>query len=343
MNNLAPRAGKREFARMKLSLREKRDFYHGLGRLLDSGASLQAAMKTLRTGAASAQRQLIAVLEREIDAGKTMEDAFAAAKPAVSLLEISVMQAGGRSGRMTACCRYLSEYFEQLDAVRALLWKRSMYPLFIFHLGVLVMGLVALLGPGGWRSAVWQIVENLGVAYGIALAVFWLGKSWLRLAGTSEAADRLLQLIPMLGNTRKCLTACRFCGTFEMQLQAGVNTMDALRSAAQASQSALFIKAARRMQDGLRAGNKVGDLLNEERVFPRRMVQGIKLGEETGYLDQELDRLAKDYEKKGLHWLEIIGEWMPKLVYLFILIYSAWQVVGFYEGMMQSYRSLLNL
>jgi type IV pilus assembly protein PilC len=327
---------------MKLSLREKRDFYHGLGRLLDSGTSMQASLKTLRTGAGSAQRKLIAILKREIDAGKTLVDSFAAAKPAVSPLEIGVMQAGERSGRMSGCCRYLSDYFERLEAVRTVLWKKSAYPLFVFHLGVLVMALPSLLGAGGVHGASVQVLRTFAVAYGIGFLLFWLGKSWLRMAGVSPTADRLLQAIPLFGNTRKCLTACRFCGTYEMQLQAGVNTMDALRSAAQASQSAIFIKATKRIQGGLREGKKAGDLLEREAAFPRRMVQGIKLGEETGYLDQELARLAKDYEQKGVHWLEMIGEWLPRAVYLFVLLYSAWQVVSLYDGVMQNYQKLLN-
>jgi len=327
---------------MHPSLREKSDFYHGLARLLDSGASIQAALKTLRTGASSNLRKFISVLEHAIESGKTLGDAFATAKPSVNQMEVSVMQAGERSGRRTVCCRYLSEYFARLAAVRAILWKKSAYPLFIFHFAVLMMALPSLFTGGGVVGAAGYVLGTFALVYGVGFLIFALGKWWLRSAGKSETADRLLRALPLFGNTRKSLTAARFCGTYEMQLQAGVNMVDALRSAAQASQSAIFIQTIRRIQDGLLAGQKAGDLLEREPAFPRRMVQGIRLGEETGYLDQELERMTKEYEEKAVHWLEAMGEWLPRMIYLFVVLYSAWQVVSMYLGMAKQVQNVLN-
>jgi len=327
---------------MKLSLRDKRDFYHSLGRFLDSGASLSTAMKTLRNGPTRGQRHLAEILTREMDAGKTLSDAFAVARPAASPLEISVLQSGERSGRMPACCRYLSEYFGRLAKVRADLWKHSAYPLFIFHFAVLVGPLIALVtGEGVW-AAIGTALASLAIAYGVAMLGYLAGKWWLRQSVESESADRWLQSLPLFGNTRRCLVAARFCGTYEMQLQAGVNILDALQWAGQASQSALLIQAVKRLLPELRQGKKAGDLMERESAFPRHLVQGVKVGEETGYLDQELTRLAHDYEERGIRWMETIGEWMPRFMYLLVVLYAAWQVVGMYEGVAKNYQNLLN-
>ncbi|MGC3991309.1 MAG: type II secretion system F family protein [Chthoniobacteraceae bacterium] len=327
---------------MKLSLRDKRDFYHSLGRFLDSGASLSTAMKTLRNGPTRGQRHLAEILARGMETGQTLADSFAAAKTAASPLEISVLQAGERSGKMPVCCSYLSEYFGRLTKVRADLWKHSAYPLFIFHFAVLVGPVVKLvIGQEIWASLA-HALASLAFAYGVAILCYLAGKWWLRRSAVSEAADRLLQALPLFGNTRRCLVGARFCITYEMQLQTGVNILDALRWAGQASQSALLIKAVERIQPELRQGKKAGDLLEGQPAFPRHLVQGIKVGEETGYLEQELARMAHDYEERGIRWMETIGEWMPRFMYLFVVLYSAWQVVSMFQGMTKSYQNLLN-
>ena len=55
---------------------------------------------------------------------------------------------------------------------------------------------------------------------------------------TDPAIDWLLGRVPLVGKLRRNLALSRFCATYEMQLQAGINVYDSLRAAADASQSA---------------------------------------------------------------------------------------------------------
>jgi type II secretory pathway component PulF len=57
-------------------------------------------------------------------------------------------------------------------------------------------------------------------------------------------------------------------------------------------------------------------------------MQSLIVGEETGRLDEELKRMAADLRQEALGTLETLADWLPKLLYVGIVLYLAWKIVG---------------
>lgn len=148
--------------------------------------------------------------------------------------------------------------------------------------------------------------------------------------------DRFLRLLPLLGKVRRAFSLGRFCATYEMQLQSGVNVMDSLSHAGRASQSAVLANAVERLLPRIRLGEQVGASMAAVGAFPKSMVRSMRLGEETGKLDEELKNLTEKFQQEAMGRIKTLSDWIPKILYIVIAGYVAYQIVSIYAGMMSN-------
>jgi type II secretory pathway component PulF len=260
-------------------------------------------------------------------------------------MERSSVAALERTGRLDEGLDQLGKYFEAMARARAEIFRRSAYPLFILHLGVLLMYLPLIFTSGAGAT---EYLKKTGVLllffYGIvAIAAFVV--PILRDSGaTSAAVDRLLRMIPLIGKIRRAFALSRFCAAYDLQLGAGVNVMDSLASAGRASRSGLVNDAVEKALPEVRTGSQVGPLLATHSAFPREMKQALLVAEETGSLDAELPRLAEEYQRDGLTRLASFSEWMPRLIYFGVIAFVAWNIIvgysNYVDGVMRQIDAL---
>jgi type II secretory pathway component PulF len=327
---------------VKLSLRQKQNFYYELGQRLRSGIAFPTAVQTMAADASGNLRKFAADLRARVDRGETVAAAFAGTKPAVGDLEVGIVEACERSGKIDNACRYLSEYFGTLAQAKALVLKKSAYPFFILHFGIFVLAVPKLFLGGSLESYLRQTAGFLAIIYAIGFALFLALRLLIRAGARSETIDAILRAVPVVGGVRRSFSLARFCATYEMQLQASVNIIDSLMSAAIASQSGLVVHAAQRAVPNIREGAQVGSELAKSRAFPPAMIRAMRLGEDTGQLDAELMRLTVDFQREALTRVDTVSDWLPKIAYVAIVVYLAYQIADVYRGVLQSYSTILD-
>ena len=107
-----------------------------------------------------------------------------------------------------------------------------------------------------------------------------------------------------------------------------MNIIDALIAAGQSSRSGSIRAAVDAAVPEVRGGAQVGPLLAASGAFPEEIMQAIIVGEETGKLDEELSRLATELRQEALDRLETLADWLPKLLYVCIVLYMGWRILG---------------
>ncbi len=326
---------------MSLSLREKQSLYHSLGQLLRSGVPLPGALKSLAQTSSGGQRRLIERLNAAINSGKSLGDAMAAQRPDISELEIGIVSACEKSGRLEYGMTQLSSYHGAFAAAREAVLKRCAYPIFSLHIAVLVLPLKLLIvdGVGPYLR---QTLGTLILFYGAGLIVYLLIPLLRDAGSTSAAFDRLLRYYPFIGKVRRAFATARFCATYGMQLDAGINVIDALEAARRAGLSGLVGAAVRQAIPEVRNGSQVGPLLVASGAFPEEMTRAFCIGEQTGELDVELTRMAQEYQLEGVSRLETLAEWAPRLLYIGILGYIGYIVVKMYMAYLASLGSIMD-
>ena len=318
-----------------LSVREKREFYAGLARLIRSGTSLPAALELLARDTPRRLGKFLRALNKRIKAGDPLGDALLLQRPRVTELEASIVTAASRSGRLDRGCDQLARYFEALERARGEMSKRMLYPLLVLNVGPFIVNL-QLLFTATPTAFLIAALKPLAIIYAVAGAI-WL--AWWMLteaARTNVLADMALARIPGVGPIREKFALARFFATLDAQLEAGVNIWDAFANAARTSDSARIITAARKAMPMLQKGERLSEVLAARKVIPAEYVRSFRVAEQTGELDAELTRLAQQSEELAVAALNRWSEWLPRMVYVGVLLYSGWQIVQWYKGYYES-------
>jgi type II secretory pathway component PulF len=321
-----------ELHAVSLSLREKQRLYHSLAQLVRQGIPFPSALNKLAPGARGETRRLIEAARKSLAAGHTVGEAFAGLPSIVTPLESAVVSAVEKSGQLDRGLRDLSDYFGALDGARRKLVMGAAYPIFLLHFCILASHITALFPNGSLNAYLRQVGTSLLFVYAVA-AIVVLTASLLREAGTASAGlDRLLITFPVLGQIRRSFALSRFCTVYGLQLDAGINVIDSVLTAGRSSLSGLVRSAVNSAIPEIRGGSQVGPLLAASGAFPSDLTQALIVGEETGSLDDELRRMGLEFRDQALSALAVFTEWAPRLLYIGILLYGAWQVVSFFQG-----------
>jgi len=326
-----------------MRLREKQQLYRALGQLLKSGVTFPSAARQLSKSASGATQRMLATLSKRVESGEPVGEAFAAAPAAsASPLDTHVIAAVERSGRLDRGFEQLANYYGALADARSVVLQKSAYPIFIAHFGILLLN-APLVVSQGVRAYLHEIAWTVGVVYGAAFLVWLLYRPLMQLAERSTMVDRILTMIPVLGSVRRCFALARFCFVYDLQLDAGVNVIDAVLGAARASRSGRIAAAIARIVPELRTGAAVGASLALSDAFPADMLRDLQVAESTGGLDRDLPRLAREFQERAVVMLGLAAEWGAKLLYVAVLLFLGWRIIKMYLGVIGETTRMLDM
>ena len=320
---------------------QKHLFYSEMAKLLEAGFGIREAAGVLAEhGLPASQLALLKELHQGLDEGKTIAESLGRNPKTVSELERGIISAGERGGRLPTAMRHLADYFEMLASVRREVLRALVHPIIILHLGIFIATVpTAMLAVD--RNAVGisgGFFATLLVTYAIALALFFGIRALLRAARRNAGLDRAIRRIPLVGKTRTNTAMAGFCKVYHTCLLAGIPMRETLRMAADASQSGLIRQAAGHLQKSLAEGNPLGPGMTSESAFPKAFARSYATGEAAGTLDTDLDRWAGYFQEEARAGARTLAAVLPRILYLMVLCYVGWKIVGFYDSY---YGSLL--
>jgi type IV pilus assembly protein PilC len=109
---------------------------------------------------------------------------------------------------------------------------------------------------------------------------------------------KALLTLPVMGPVLKKIAVARFTRTLGTLLQSGVPILDALEICAKTSGNVIIEGGIMHVRQRISEGQNMAEPLTETKVFPQMVVQMIAVGEQTGALDQMLNKIADFYEEE---------------------------------------------
>jgi type IV pilus assembly protein PilC len=113
-----------------------------------------------------------------------------------------------------------------------------------------------------------------------------------------RAVHKVLLDIPIIGQVLRKIAVARFTRTLGTLLQSGVPILDALDIVAKTAGNVVVSEAILYARARISEGRNMAEPLIESKVFPSMVVQMIAVGEQTGALDQMLNKIADFYEEE---------------------------------------------
>lgn len=282
-----------------------------LAGLVGSGLTLERSLTALADEADDErQRQLVAALRAEVNAGSPFGKALARFPREFDDIYTAVVGAGEQSGHLGLVLERLADDLEERQTLNAKLLAATLYPAIVTVAAVVIVLLlmtyvvpqVAQVFAGTKRALPTLTVIMLALSafvrsWGLALlALLAAGIVVLRLAlrgeGFRQRFDAAWLKLPLLGRLSRGYNAARFAGTLAMLAGAGVPILKALQAAAETLGNRAMRADALDALVLVREGAPLASAMAQKKRFPGLLSMFARLGEQTGQLPVMLQRAA---------------------------------------------------
>jgi type II secretory pathway component PulF len=205
------------------------------------------------------------------------------------------------------------------------------YPAFLFHFAIFIMPFPTLFLSG-------NVIEYLRATLGILIPVYVIvgilifasqsrhGEWW------RSIVESVTAIIPVLGRARRNLALARLAMALEALVSAGLSIIRAWPMAAAASGSPTIRRCVARFKEPLENGSTPSELVQQGGLFPDVFADLYRTGEISGRLEEALQRLAQYYSEEGERLMRMFAQWVPRLVYVGVVIMIAYHVISFYTN-----------
>ncbi len=327
----------------RVGIRNLLVFTQELSTLIAAGLPIDRSLKILEALTENSRlRMVVRDLFKQIEEGTSLAEALSHHPKIFSRLFVNMIKAGETGGFLETILSRLVRYLQSTKEIRDYLISVMIYPLILTAVsGASITILVAFVIP---RFA--RIFSDLGQAIPLPTQImlslsgyfkdyWWAGlgamgliyfglKIYTQNEGRKWQWDHFKLRWPVFGPLIRKVEVARFSRTLGTLLQSGVPILPALNLVLEISQNLAIARAIAYIRDRLREGKGVAKALEESRVFPPLAVHMISVGEETGRLDEMLDKVASSYEEDIQTTVKRLVSFLEPLI---ILVMGA--IVGF--------------
>jgi general secretion pathway protein F len=302
----------------KLNAKEIGLFTGELAVLLDSGLPLDKSLSVLidLTDDNEHLSKLIGRVLEKVKGGSSLADALEKQPGVFSKFYLNMVRAGEAGGSLGDVLMRLAEYLERSKELKDTVSTALIYPitLLVASLGSL-FGMLTFVVP-----QFTEMFENSGkelpVSTQIVVALSdWLQTWWwalfliifaiyatmrVQLANptSKKAWDGRFLKLPLAGNIILNKEVANISRTLGTLLGNGVSILSALVIVRETVDNLVLAEAIQDTEEQLKQGKHMSDALQDRGIFPKMAMQMIKMGEETGRLEEMLLRVATIYDKQ---------------------------------------------
>jgi len=261
-------------------------------------------------------RELVEGIKNDVASGNGLAPSLAKHPRFFDELFCSLVASGETSGTLEVMLDRVATYKEKTEQLKAKIKKAMTYPIAVIVVALVVTAILLI-------KVVPQFAETfrsfgsdlpsftlfvLNISYfvqdwwfiillGILATIFVFREAKLRSVKFSEALDRVALQAPVVGDIVFNSVVARFSRTLSTTFAAGVPLVEALDSTAGAAGNSVYSKAIRQIRDDVTTGTTLYNAIKSTGLFPSMLLQMVSIGEESGALDDMLDKVATHYEE----------------------------------------------
>jgi type II secretory pathway component PulF len=299
-----------------VTLRQRIRFYQQLAVLVRAGVPIRASLVRLKERIAGNE---VAVLSEKVNAGERIGEAFATA--GFSPFECHLVTAGERSAQLDTIFQHLAEFWTRELEMRQALIRPLYYPLAVLHLAVL-MGALVDLATTSWPVALVHFIIGMAFLYALIFVVYTV----VRVSWSSPVMRRVWLRVPIIGSSLKTAYAYRWITALKLEFSAGISLARAVGDAWRASGHVGCERLAEEGEQAMREGTDLSKLVLRWKQLPRDWIDFIETGEISGAFETTFKKLEEEAARAWKLAQERMADWLPKIVYFFVLLIVAVQV-----------------
>jgi type IV pilus assembly protein PilC len=338
-----PSIWKMELAPKKVKRGEIMNFSRQLAAFVRAGIPILDAIDTLRSEAGNERfRQVLAEVCEALRTGDTLSNAIGAHADVFPDYYVTILRSAEMTGHVDEVLDQLATYIERDEAARRKIKSAMTYPLVIMAVAIVAVVVIVTVALPRFREFFNSLNAKLPLVTRILMSITnFIGDYWWLIAGVigvvalllflylrtdkgRRSRDKFLLRAPVLRDLVRFSIVERFCRILGSMIQSGVQVPDAMAIAAGSTNNVIYKEALEGARDAMLRGEGMSDPITATGLFPGGVCQMIKVGEDTGTLDDQLKTAAVFYGREVEYKLD-------KLTSLFepMMILAVGLIVGF--------------
>jgi type IV pilus assembly protein PilC len=260
-------------------------------------------------------RKLVDTVKNDVASGNSFAVSLRRHPQYFDELYCNLVESGEQSGALESLLDRVATYKEKTEALKAKIKKAMNYPIAVVAVAVVVTAILLIKVVPQFQEvfasfgaelpaftlfviAISEYIQSNGwmILLGLVAAVFVFRRLYRNSKKFRDTMDRVLLKAPVFGNIIYNSSVARFARTLATTFAAGVPLVEALDSVAGATGNVVFREAVNKVKADISGGMQLNFAMRSTGVFPSMVLQMTSIGEESGALDEMLDKVATHYE-----------------------------------------------
>jgi len=300
-----------------VSTKELVVFTRQLSTMIDAGLPLVRSLDILALQQTNGKfKTILSQIKETVEGGTTFAEALAKHPNVFSSLYVNMVRAGETGGVLDTILHRLAVFLEKMESIKRRIKGAMIYPAVVISVAVIVISIIMIFVVPTFESMfrdmgttlpdITLLVLNISrfmknnVIY-IVIAIIATIVAIMMLHGRTyrgrKVIDAIILRLPLVGDLTLKTILARFCRTLATLTTGGIAILDSLEITAKASGNLVVEESIMEVRKSVEEGQTLAEPLStKSRIFPPIVVQMIAVGEQTGALDDMLNKIADFYE-----------------------------------------------
>ena len=325
-------------------------FTRQLATMMRAGVPMLQAFDIVSKGHANpSMTKMLTSIKSDVEQGNSLQSAFKKYPNYFDPLFCNLVGAGEAAGILDMLLERLASYQEKMIAIKGKIKSALTYPIAIMGVALIVVAVIMIFvipafkeifsSFGAELPAPTLIVMAMSdfmvkwwwLVFGImGGAIYFFLQTWKRSPAFAAKMDIFMLKIPVFGELIRKSSLARWSRTLSTMFSAGVPMIEALDSVGGASGNHVYLMATRDIQNEISSGTALAVAMQNTGQFPNLAVQMTAIGEESGALEDMLNKVADFYDQEVDEMVDSLSALMEPMIMVILGVLVGGMVVAMY-------------
>jgi type IV pilus assembly protein PilC len=336
----------------RIKLKEVAVFSRQFATMINSGLTLLRSLSILADQTSNKElARIVGEVRRDVERGSSLSVAMAKHPKAFSRLYVAMVRSGETGGSLDTVLLRLATTIEKQVELRRKVKSAMTYPIVVGIIVVLILMAMLIFVVPMFKGMYADLNAKLPLPTLILLTMsniikkffplvlvaagfgVWSLKRYVATPGGRRRLDAFKLKAPVFGQLAHKTALARFSRSLAALVRAGVPILDALDIVAETAGNTILAEAAADTAAAVKSGESLARPLEAHPVFPPMVVQMIAVGEETGALDELLEKIADFYDSEVEATVDALTSLIEPLLIVVMGISVGGMVIALYMPM----------
>jgi type IV pilus assembly protein PilC len=314
-------------------------FTRQLSSMIASGLTLIQALTILRNQIQKpAMSEVIEGIISDVEDGKTFSSSLSKYPHTFSPIYIALIKTAESSGLLDKVLARLADNLEKKQKLTRTIRSALMYPTIIVIMMFVVTTVMMIFVVPQLTTMYTNLnielplttqfvigLSDLVSTYWLVFLILLIGggyylQNWYKKPAGRKAIDGYLLRVPVFGNLMKQSMMAEFTRTFSLLISSGSLVVDSLTRSAEVVNNVLYKDAIQLVAKRVEKGIDIGDAMEASPLFPPMVVEMVKIGGETGKLDESLLKASEYFEREVEESVKVMTTLLEPIIMIILAL-----------------------